>query len=162
MPAGRAGGAEYPFVFDARQHVRKNAVAVFALEFRVEFRCPAGKNDGADFDFNNLFFLIEIYRMRAACFFADPAFSFLQIEALLGIDDGDCRHRLGKRDTYGLGKTQSLIVGIGNFCRAFRHADTAARACAFVTYRGRLSTFTVSSGALPFMPITSPLVMICM
>jgi hypothetical protein len=77
VPAGRAGGAEYPFVFDAGEHVWKDAIAVFALEFRVEFRCPAGKNDRAYFNFNNLFFLIEIYGMRAAHFFADPACTFL-------------------------------------------------------------------------------------
>jgi len=51
------------------EHVWKDAHSRIRLEFRVEFRCPAGKNDRAYFNFNNLFFLIEIYGMRAAHFF---------------------------------------------------------------------------------------------
>ncbi len=128
MPLKRSGGAQYPLELHTGDNVWVFAIGVGLVVARVKRGKPWGKDNSARTDDQAFFLLIKIDGLRGAEFFAGPAFSLLEIDAILainGIFERDC---LGIFDIGGLTFDQVLVERVSNPFRTFFRAGSACDA----------------------------------
>jgi hypothetical protein len=124
-----AGWRKDPFKLKTRHHILPASQAQFPSDPRVIGLEAGSEDDGTCMDCYLFFLVLEIDGALKALLFADSAFLAQAEEpAMFLVYDIFKGHRLRILDIDGLARTQSLVVLIGNFCRALSRAIAAGDA----------------------------------
>jgi len=128
VAAGRPGGTQQPFEFEARHHVGRPTVAE-SLEFaRIQFVEPGRHHHRAHVQGGFHGHVVEIDGPGIAGLHTAFANQELVVQAGFAVDVVGGRHGLGKRPVDCLGRLQSRVIRVGPYGRTSQAAQAAADA----------------------------------
>jgi len=128
MACVRACGAQNSLEFKARDHVRILSIVIGFIPGGIKGSKPRRKNHGAHFNRDFTLLVVEVYCTRGTKLLTGAAFPFLEIDAMVFIDDILERHGLGVLHIHGLSLHEAFIVFTVHFLRAFFSAGAAGNA----------------------------------
>jgi hypothetical protein len=121
-------GAQDALKLKTRHHVRKFCVVVCFILGRIEGFKTGRKDHGTHIQRNLFFFLLEEYSVCGAKLFAGPAFPFLEIDAVVSVQDIFKGYGLGVGYIDGFSLDKVCIVFIFHLFRALFKACPAGDA----------------------------------
>ena len=123
-------------------HIRTLAVSIFVIFIKLNRIEARGYHDSSVIFRNDLILLLIVNGSGLADLRADAAFSGLELDAVLPVNDRHVGDGLGKRRVDGASLIKSPVELVGRlFGRAFLLADAAARTLAHIHASGFLPDF---------------------